>query len=98
MNLGQLCLRSASFDRKVVSGWWLVVSCLASAGCSKHLPLAAPAAKLSPPTRLCAIGDEASACRSARQLDELLAGPLTLLGMTDPPSGSQGAKLLTVRG
>jgi hypothetical protein len=98
MSLDRLCLRSASFDRKIVEAWVLVVSCLASAACSKHLPLAAPAAKLSPPTRLCAIGDDASTCRSGRQLDELLAGPLTLLGMADPPSGSQGAKLLTVRG
>jgi len=98
MTLGCARLRRASFDRKFVSALVMVVASVASSACSKHLPLAAPAAKLSLPTRLCATGEGASTCRSAHQVEELLAGRLTLLGMADPPSGSQGAKLLTLQG
>ncbi|HKO52833.1 MAG TPA: hypothetical protein VJV79_34230 [Polyangiaceae bacterium] len=65
--------------------------------CSKHSPLAAPAAPLSLPTHLCATGDAPGTCRSVREVEQLLAGPVTLLGVADPPSGSQGAKLLTLR-
>lgn len=92
-----MSVRRASSDARFVGALVMVVSSMASA-CSKHVPLAAPAAQLSVPTRLCATGDGPSTCRSAHQLEELLAGPLTVLGMADPPSGSQGAKLLTVRG
>jgi len=98
MILDLACLRSASFDLKTVGALVMVVSSLAGTACSKHLPLAAPAAKLSPPTRLCATGDGGATCRSAHQVEQLLAGQLTLLGVADPPSGSQGAKLLTLRG
>lgn len=98
MRLGHACLRNALFDGKVICALAMVVSCLATTACSKHLPLAPPAAKLSPPTRLCAPVDGASTCRRAHEVEQLLAGQLALLGMADPPSGSQGAKLLTVRG
>ena len=62
-----------------------------------HLPLAPPAAPLTPPTRPCGVNEGYPACRSAGELEELLRGPVELLGMTDTPSGMQGAKLLTLR-
>lgn len=82
---------------KHMFGVLLVVLCWGSGGCSKNQPLAAPAAPLSAPTRLCAGGEAPPACRSARGVEELLAGDLTIVGVADPPSGSQGAKLLTLR-
>jgi len=70
-----------------------------SMGCSaEHIPLAEPAASLTPPTRLCAAHEGPPACRSAREIETLLRGPIEILGMTAPPSGMQGAKLLTLRG
>jgi hypothetical protein len=97
MNLCDLGLRSASFDRKIVATLVAAAACLSSVACSKHVPLAAPAAPLSLPTRLCAMGEAPPSCRSAQQIEDVLAGDLTLLGVADPPSGSQGAKLLTLR-
>lgn len=72
-------------------------ACLAIAGCSKHGDLAEPAAPLSVPARLCSSNEGPPVCRSAADLDRLLAGDLEILGMDDTPSGSQGAKILTVR-
>jgi hypothetical protein len=66
--------------------------------CSKHLPLARPAAPLTEPTRLCTANEGPADCRPARQVEETLAGDLEILSMDDTPSGSQGAKILTVRG
>src|SRR3954470_12157610 len=89
-------LRSGSFNQMLAL--LLASACAVSGGCSKSLPLAAPAAPLSQPTRLCAEGETPPTCRSARGVEELLAGDLKIVGMADPPSGSQGAKLLTLRG
>lgn len=69
----------------------------ALAGCSKHVPLAAPAAPLTQPTRLCSEHEGAAHCRAAARVERLLDGDLEILSMADTPSGSQGAKLLTVR-
>ena len=92
-------LRATRLTRKiVVTVTTIVVSSLASVACSKQQPLAAPAAPLSLPTRLCAEGEAPPTCRSAARVEELLAGELTILGVADPPSGSQGAKLLTLQG
>lgn len=66
-------------------------------GCSKHLSLAEPAAPLTAPTRLCTEHEGPPACRSAIEVERLLAGDLELLSMDDTPSGSQGAKILTLR-
>ena len=62
-----------------------------------HIPLAEPAAPLTQPTRLCGANEGLPACRGATEAEELLRGPLALLGMADTPSGMQGAKLLTLR-
>jgi hypothetical protein len=62
-----------------------------------HLPLAPPAAPLTPPTRACGANEGYPACRSAGEIEELLRGPLELVGMTETPSGMQGARLLTLR-
>jgi len=65
-------------------------------GCSKHLPLARPAAPLTQPTRLC-LGHEAPpSCRSPQQIEALIPAGPELLGLDDTPSGSQGAKILTL--
>jgi hypothetical protein len=96
MNLGDMCRRTTSLERKIVAAL-ATAACLASMACSKHVPLARPAAPLSRPTRLCAAGEQPPSCRSAQQIQDVLAGDLTLLGVADPPSGSQGAKLLTLR-
>ena len=74
---------------------WLSVV-LSLAGCAKHIPLAAPAAPLTPPTRLCS-GNEGQ-CRNATDVEALFGGPLEIIGVTDTPGGMQGAKLLTLRG
>jgi hypothetical protein len=67
-------------------------------GCSsKPSALAPPAAPLTPPTRLCGQNEGPPACRSASEIEALLAGPHELVGMADTPSGMQGAKLLTLR-
>jgi hypothetical protein len=66
-------------------------------GCSKNLSLADPAAPLSAPTRLCAENEGPPTCRSAIEVERLLGGDLELLSMNDTPSGSQGAKILTLR-
>lgn len=76
----------------------LAASTLLLVACSKHLPLARPAAPLTEPTRLCAGNEGTPDCRPAFQVEETLAGDLQILGMDDTPSGSQGAKILTVRG
>jgi hypothetical protein len=47
---------------------------------------------------LCALGEKPPACRSARQVEELLQGQLLILGMARTPSGQQGARILTLRG
>jgi hypothetical protein len=64
--------------------------------CSKHLPLAAPAAPLTLPTRLCMVGESPPSCRAPQQIEALLSATPKLLGMADTPSGSQGAKILTL--
>jgi hypothetical protein len=67
-------------------------------GCaSQHVPLAAPAAPLTAPTRMCAPNEGRPACRSATEIEGLLAGRLEILGMAATPGGMQGAKLLTLR-
>jgi hypothetical protein len=91
-------LHGTPFERRVSAALVTVVSLVATAACSKHVPLAAPAAPLTPPTRLCAVGEGPPTCRRAQQIEQLLVGDLTILGVADPPSGSQGAKLLTLRG
>ena len=65
-------------------------------GCSKHLPLARPAAPLTLPTRLCMAGESPPSCRAPQQVESLLSAGPTLLGMADTASGSQGAKILTL--
>jgi hypothetical protein len=66
-------------------------------GCSHHD--LRPAAPITPPARLCATTEPAKACRSAADIERLLAGPdLQILGMTSTPSGLQGAKVLTLQG
>jgi hypothetical protein len=66
-------------------------------GCaSKHAPLAAPAAPLTPPTRLCGPNEGRPACRGAAEIEASLAGPTAILGMAGTPGGMQGAKLLTL--
>jgi hypothetical protein len=65
-------------------------------GCGHHSPLAKPAEPLTPPTRLCGAHEGPPACRSAAQLEQLLASA-ELVGMADTPSGMQGAKLLTLK-
>ena len=72
---------------------------LLSGGCSHHHPLAAPAAPLTPPTRLCGATESgnSAACRSVREVEHLLDAEPVILGMVDPPSGSQGAKVLTLK-
>jgi hypothetical protein len=77
---------------------WLVAVGALAIGCSKHVPLAEAAAPLTPPTRLCGTGQGETECRSATTIEQVLRGELELLGMSDTPSGAQGAKLLTVRG
>src|SRR3954469_19351682 len=81
---------------------WLLASALALlvglVGCSKHLPLARPAAPLTLPTRLCMEGESPPSCRAPRQIESLLSAGPTLLGMADAPGGSQGAKILTLSG
>jgi hypothetical protein len=67
-------------------------------GCGGHrVPLAEPAAPLTPPTRLCGANEGSPACRGAGETEEMMRGPVELLGMADTPSGMQGAKLLTLR-
>lgn len=67
-------------------------------GCAgRHVKLAEPAAPLTRPLRLCARGEDGSTCRDADAVESMLRGESTLLGMDDPPSGSQGAKILTLR-
>ncbi len=79
--------------------FFLFAACSISlVACSKHLPLARPGAPLSEPTRLCAANEGTPACRPASQVEEMLAGDLEILSMDDTPSGSQGAKILTLRG
>ena len=75
----------------------LAAATLGLGGCSKPRPLAAPAAPLTPPSRLCALDEKPPTCRSARQVEELLGGQLQILGMAPTPSGQQGAKILTLR-
>lgn len=64
---------------------------------SHHIPLAQPAAPLTQPTRLCGANEGHPACRGATETEDLLRGPVTLLGMDDTPSGMQGAKILTLK-
>jgi hypothetical protein len=77
---------------------WLIASTLTCVGgCSKHLPLAEPAAPLTPPSRLCSVGEQPPVCRSAREVEESMAGQTRILGVADTPSGMQGAKILTLQ-
>lgn len=81
-----------------LADWVLYAVLTSSAACAgHHTKLAQPAAPLTPPLRLCATGEAQSTCRSANAVESLLTGDSTLLGMADPPSGSQGAKILTLR-
>jgi hypothetical protein len=72
---------------------------LLTGACSHHRQLSAPAAPLSPPTRLCGAPDSvgSAACRSPREIEQLLDVEPAILGMADTPTGSQGAKLLTLK-
>jgi len=47
---------------------------------------------------LCGPNEGYPECRSADDVEKLLRGPLEILGMSDPPSGTQGAKVLTLLG
>jgi hypothetical protein len=47
---------------------------------------------------LCAAEGSARSCRSPREIDQLFAGDLRILGMDDTPGGLQGAKILTLEG
>ena len=78
---------------------WLsvLVSLVSLVGCAKHVPLAAPAAPLTPPTRLCSANEGEPECRSATEVEALLSGPLEIIGLDGMPGGMQGAKLLTLR-
>ncbi len=69
---------------------------LASA-CSKHSPLPEPAAPLTPPSRLCTSDEAPPACRSALEVEMMLSDETEIVGMADPPSGTQGSKVLTLR-
>ena len=73
----------------------LALAC--TAGCARHVPLAPPAAPLTPPTHLCATGEAPPHCRRAFDVERLLAAETEILGMADTPSGMQGAKILTLR-
>lgn len=75
----------------------LAAVALGLGGCKGPHPLAAPAAPLTPPSRLCAVGEKPPECRSARQVEKLMGGGLEILGMAPTPSGQQGAKILTLR-
>ena len=75
----------------------LICATLSALSCSKHVPLAVPAAPLSKPTHLCAKGEAPPRCRNAAQFEKLFEGKTELLSLADTPSGSQGAKLLTLR-
>lgn len=76
----------------------LLAATFALPACTKR-DLAKPAAPLTPPSRLCAAGEAAPRCRSAHEIEQLLAAEdLHILGMDDPPGGLQGAKVLTLRG
>lgn len=68
----------------------------ATMGCSKHLPLAKPAAPLTAPTRLCMAHEVPPICRAPQQIEALLSATPKLIGLADTPSGSQGAKILTL--
>jgi hypothetical protein len=68
----------------------------ATLSCSKNLPLAEPAAPLTPPSRLCTMGEAPPVCRSALEIERLLSNPTQILGIADTPSGAQGAKILTL--
>lgn len=72
---------------------------LLAGGCAQHRPLAKPAAPLTPPARLCGITESAgsAACRSAREIEHLLEAEPVVLGIADPPTGAQGAKILTLK-
>jgi hypothetical protein len=75
-----------------------VAACAFFLACGGHrVPLAEPAAPLTRPTRLCGPNEGLPACRGAAATEDLLRGPLALLGMADTPSGMQGAKILTLR-
>jgi hypothetical protein len=89
-------LKSVSARGGIARHFLAVGVSLAAAACSKHLPLAQPAAPLTPPTHLCVAGDAPGGCRSPRQLESLLQGELEILSMDDTPSGAQGAKILTL--
>ena len=75
----------------------MLVGLVWASGCAKHLPLAEPAAPLTPPSRLCAAGEAPPACRRAVEVEALLSEHTELVGIADTPSGMQGAKILTLR-
>ncbi|MEO6601014.1 MAG: hypothetical protein ABIQ16_14130 [Polyangiaceae bacterium] len=72
---------------------------LIGAGCSHRHQLPLPAAPLTPPTRLCAAPESfgGGSCRPPREIENLLDAAPVMLGMVDPPTGSQGAKILTLK-
>ncbi len=71
-----------------------VSTCIA---CSHSHPLAPPAAPLTPPARLCGDEDADTDCWQADDVELWLkADKLNILGMTEPPSGTQGAKVVTL--
>lgn len=80
--------------RRLTISTWFVLQAL-TWGCSQKSPLASPAAPLTPPTRLCAEGEEPPTCRTTPEVERLLA-EAELLGVADTPSGMQGAKVLTL--
>jgi hypothetical protein len=84
--------RVAAFVSSSLGAWAFLFACG-----GHRIPLAEPAAPLTSPTRLCGANEGLPACRGAVETEDLLRGPVALLGMADTPSGMQGAKLLTLR-
>jgi hypothetical protein len=80
-----------------IFAWLFVAAVFGLGACSKPRPLAPPAAPLTPPSRLCTVGEKPPTCRSASEVEELLGGQLKILGMARTPSGQQGARILTLR-
>ncbi|MDF3070062.1 MAG: hypothetical protein K0R38_5663 [Polyangiaceae bacterium] len=73
----------------------MFLAVLGSVGCAHKTPLASPAAPLTPPTRLCGVGEARPTCRTVTEVERLL-GNAEIVGMANTPSGMQGAKILTL--
>jgi hypothetical protein len=74
--------------------------CAIACGDSTRLdrPAPAPAARLTGPTRLCVVSAQLPSCRSADEVERWLADPdLEIVGAALPPTGIQGARVLTLR-